>query len=339
MSPDGDARGDNAMYERSSVRRRHPLLLAPLVVVLVAVVGYVGASIYVYDRLSKVEPGCQGTPPNDPTSFVVDGVDTSPYIMPAPRNVTFPARDDATITIDAWFLPVQAADAPTVILVHGLNGCKRSGENLLAAGMLHRAGLAALLIDLRDHGDSTFEDGRFAGGSDEYRDVLGAFDWLRTQGVPADRIGLLGFSLGAATAMIAVGEELEIAAVWADSSFGDIREAIRDELRRSGYPTLLEAGGIFAGKVLAGDDLAGHSPLDATAKLHGRPIFLTMGSEDDRIDPGDLDELAAAVRAAGGTVDVWQVQGARHTQALRLYPDEYEQRLVDFFSAALGPRS
>ncbi len=326
------------MHEPTPARGQRWLVRAILVVAVIAIAGYGAASVYVYDQLSKVGTGCQGGESNEPTAFVVDGLDTSPYLMPAPQTVTFPSRGDPAITIDGWWLPAAATDVPTVVVVHGLGGCKRSGTNLLAAGMLHRAGMAVLLIDMRDHGDSTWEDGRFAGGTDEYHDVLGAFDWLRSQGVPAARIGLLGFSLGAATVVIAFGEEPAIAAVWADSSYGDVREAIRDELRRSGYPTFLEAGGVLAGKVLAGDDLAARSPLEATAKLHGRPIFLTMGSDDDRIDPGDLADLVAGVRAAGGTVEPWQVQGAKHTEALTLHPDEYDRRLVDFFASALGAR-
>ena len=58
--------------------------------------------------------------------------------------------------------------------------------------MLHRNGFSVFLMDLRDHGDSEGDDARFAGGSEEYMDVLGGWDWVRSQGVPAARIGLLG---------------------------------------------------------------------------------------------------------------------------------------------------
>jgi uncharacterized protein len=326
-----------AEVTRPRVRRRRRWLVALIVaIVLIPSVAYGAASAYVYDQLSHADAKCPGTDIQDPTSFSVDQIDTAPYLMPAPQTVSFPARGDAKVTIAAWWEPVAGVDAPTVILVHGLNGCRRNGPNLLAAGMLHRHGIAVLLIDMRNHGDSTVEDGRFAGGNDEYLDVLGAFDWLRAQGVPAPRIGLLGFSLGAATVMIAVGEEPQVAAVWADSSYADVREAIRDELSRNGYPTFLDVGGVLVGKLLTGDDIAARSPLEATAKLNGRPIFLTMGSADARLSPRYLDELAAGVRAAGGTVDPWLVQGAGHTQALRLYPAEYERRMVAFFGPALG---
>lgn len=301
-----------------------------------AIVGYLGASWYVYRLLTRAEAHCPGDPPQDPTSFTVDGLDTTPYRMPPPEDVTFPSRDDRDVTISAFWEPSSVRpDAPAVIVVHGQSSCKRHAENLLSAGMLHRAGFSALLIDLRDHGDSTIVDGRFAGGTDEYRDVLGAHDWLRARSVPPVRVAVMGISLGAATSMIAFGEEPGLAAVWADSSYADVEETIRDELGRNGLPTFLAPGGLLVGRIL-GDDLLAFSPLAATAKANGRPIFITHGALDDRLPVRYAFELAAGVQLAGGRVEPWIVPGAGHTKASRLVPDEYERRLVEFFRGALG---
>jgi uncharacterized protein len=303
---------------------------------VIAAVAYGGASVYVYNQLSLIPEVCSGGRA-DPTSFKVENVDTTPYLLPAATTVSFPARVDTGITIVAsWFPAPGGLDAPTVIEVHGLGGCRLGPGDLLAAGMLHRNGIAVLMIDLRDHGDSTKEDGRFAGGTEEYRDVLGAWDWLRGQGVPERRIGLLGFSLGAATTMIAMGQEPRIAAIWADSSFGDIGSALRDELTRNGYPTILEAGGAFAGRLISGDDIEAHSPLETTTLLNGRPIFLTHGLLDKRISVRYAYELVASVAAHGEVAGLWIVPDAGHTEAIRLHPAEYEHRLGDFFLGALG---
>ncbi|MCI0345042.1 MAG: prolyl oligopeptidase family serine peptidase, partial [Chloroflexi bacterium] len=167
------------------------------------------------------------------------------------------------------------------------------------------------------------------------RDVLGAWDWLRSQGVPERRIGLLGFSLGAATTMIAMGQEPRIAAIWADSAYGDISSAIRDELARNGFPTILETGGVIAGRVISGDDLKAYSPLETTTILHGRPIFLTHGLLDERISVGYVFDLAASVAAHGQVAGMWVVADAHHTEALRLHPSEYERRMAEFFLGAL----
>ena len=207
---------------------------------------------------------------------------------------------------------------------------------LLAAGMLHKAGIAALLIDMRNHGDSTVVNGRYAGGTREYADALGGWDWLVAHGHPATRTGEFGMSLGAATALIATGEEPRVAAVWEDSSYADVDEAVAAELTRHQYPTWLRYGGYLVAQVVSGDDLLARSPVEEVAKLHGRPIAITHGSADERLSVTYASELADAVRASGGSVNPWIVDGAKHTQAIAVHPAEYERRLDAFFEAALS---
>ena len=84
--------------------------------------------------------------------------------------------------------------------------------------------------------------------------------------------------------------------------------------------------------IRSGDDLLSLSPLQAVAKLDGRPIFITHGSADTRVSPSYAFDLAAAVRANGGTVEPWIVEGAEHTQAVVLDPAGYERRLDAFFA-------
>jgi uncharacterized protein len=328
---------------------RRGLVIAALVGGLLAIGAYGAASAVVYDKLTKVTGDCPAAwQANSPASFSLlesgggplkghEAFDTTPYLMPEPETVSFPSRDPG-IEISGWYLQATDPAAPAVVVVHGLRACKRDHSVLLPAGMLHREGFSVLLIDLRDHGDSTFEDGRYAGGTEEYRDVLGAWDWLqRAKGLPPDRIGLLGISLGAATVLIATGHEPGVAASWADSSYADLASAIEDELNRDHYPTFLAAGGVLAARVLGGDDLTSYSPLDGVHALAGRPVFLTHGDADGRVDVRYATVLADLIRADGGRVETWIVPGAGHTAAMILHPDEYETRLVDFFSRTIRP--
>ena len=318
--------------------KRHRVILVIVIVALVLAVGYVGASAYVYNRLSTTVAGC-GVAENrafTPAQFSSESVDTTPYLMPDYQEVTFSSRGDE-ITLSAWYIPAEdEVNAPAVVLVHGLTSCKRSPSVLIPAGMLHRAGYSVVMPDLRDHGDSQIEDGRYAGGSEEWRDALGAWDWLvNERGIPAERVGMFGVSLGAATAMIATGEEPRVAALWEDSGFASIQAAVDAELRRNGFPTLLSGGALTLGRLISGDDILAYSPLAAMSKLDGRPIFITHGSADARLSVQYAQDLAEAVRAAGGSVEPWIVDGATHVEAMFLQPEEYERRLLAFFDAAL----
>jgi dipeptidyl aminopeptidase/acylaminoacyl peptidase len=318
-------------------------LTLPIALVAAGAAAYAGACMVVYSTLTRVPGTCRPEwRANRPPAFTVppargDGrpFETAAYAMPEPEDVRFPSRDPE-VTIAGWWLPA-GPDAPAVILVHGLTACRHDHAVLLPAGMLHRHGYSVLLIDLRDHGDSTIGDRRHAGGTDEYADVLGAWDWLvGERGIDAARIGLLGISLGAATVLIAMGDEPRVAAAWADSSYADTRVAIRAELERAGFPAILEWGGLAIAVWLGGHGLYARSPLAAMRHLDGRPIALAHGDADARVSVAYAFELAAEVAAGGGHVEPWIVTGAGHTEAMTLVPDEYERRLVAFFGAALG---
>jgi hypothetical protein len=132
-------------------------------------------SATLYDRLTLVAPDCGGGYVGaTPASFRA-WVDSAPYLMPDYQEVRFPSRDPA-ITIDAWWSPGQTADAPAVVLAHGLHECKRATTVLFPAGALHRHGYSVLVIDLRNEGSSTIDNGRDTGGTGEARDMLGAWD-------------------------------------------------------------------------------------------------------------------------------------------------------------------
>ncbi len=330
---------------RIPVRRR--LVAVAVVLALVALLafgGYVAFGSVIFDRLTKVDANCGGRwASNTPAAFSARqdasdtySIDTTPYLMPGYQTVSFPSRGDAAVSISAWWVPGTSASAPAVVVVPGLGDCKRWPAVLLPAGMLHRDGFSVLLIDLRNEGASTRDTGRYTGGIREYRDVLGAFDWLRaTKGIPAGRIGVLGMSLGAATAMVAMGQEQAIAAIWEDSGFADINVAISDELARNGYPTWLSIGAVIAGR-LEGVDITSLSPLEAMARLNGRPIEIVHGTADTRLPVKHAYALRDAVEAHGGHPEVWILPGVAHVQAVFDDTAEYERRLDAFFDAALG---
>jgi dipeptidyl aminopeptidase/acylaminoacyl peptidase len=256
--------------------------------------------------------------------------------MPEYQSVSFPSRD-AAVTIAGWWVPGASSSAPAVVVVHGIGRCKGDPEVLLPAGMLSRHGFAVLLIDLRNHGDSTVTDGRNTAGVRESLDVLGAWDWLRSvQGLPADRIGLYGVSFGAGSVIDAMGREPEVAAAWEDSGFADVEIGIQDELARRGYPGILAFGGIMVGRLLHGVDITSLSPLDAARQLDGRPLAIVHGAADTRVPPKHADMLATAIRAGGGAVEPWILPGVTHVRAAFVATAEYERRLTDFFASALG---
>jgi fermentation-respiration switch protein FrsA (DUF1100 family) len=245
--------------------------------------------------------------------------------MPGYQEVSFPSRDahQPRLTLRAWWVPAEKVGAPAVIVVHGIHSCRHDPVVLLPAGMLARNGFSVLMMDMRDEGDSDIEDGRSGWGSEEYLDILGAWDWLQSaQGLPASRIGLMGESLGGSSAIIAMGEEQAIAATWADSAFADPGVLFDEVAVGNGLPTWLRPGVIAWAKIIANDDLLARRPVDEVEKIGTRPLAIVHGLADD-LDVHHADDLAAAHATFVPGYEPWLVPrpgASRLSTALRVAP-------------------
>lgn len=335
--------------KRGRRRWRKWLAVIAAVLAVLLVLGYAGVSYAVYDGLTKAKGGCwDAYKANTPGAFTADATTwgagvADPYQMSGAQDVTFHSRDTAIPNVDlaAWWVPAKgpdAASAPAVIVLHGVLSCRRETSVLMAAGMLHNHGYSVLVMDMRNHGDSGFDtDGRIAVGSDEYLDLLGGWDWVRAQGVPANRIGVASFSFGTGVAVIAGGQEPGVQAVWADSSFPRTEQAMGLFLKdQTGLPDILIPGAVVWGKV-NGIDFLKFNPITEVAKYSSRSLAFVHGSQDKVLPAEFATTMHDAGTAAGAKVaDVWVVEKAGHTQAILVDPKGYEARLVAFFDGAIG---
>jgi pimeloyl-ACP methyl ester carboxylesterase len=244
------------------------------------------------------------------------------------HTVHFVSRDGSA-RIAAWYRrPTHCRAA--VVFVHGKDMCR--GDELKAdaavlADALGAAGIALLRIDLRGHGTSSAA--RLTYGHDERHDVLGAVDWLRAQG--HRRIGLLGASMGAASALLAAAEEPEVAALVADSGFADFATMVeRQYAKLCRLPACFLPGAMAVSRLLTGVDLSRVSPLRAAAALRGRPV-LVIHSEGDRFIP--VADGRAIAEACGACL--WTTDTSGHVGTYRAQPAQYTARVLAFFGQHL----
>lgn len=313
-----------------------------VVLVLLLIAAYYGVGYVIYNQLTAVEPRCEryyyeGKRDNTPSLFYSRfDYETDPlvempeYAMPSYDDVTFTPRDE-DLTLSGWYIPAPEESEDVVIIVHGIHSCKQDSSNLIPAGMLHHAGFNVLMIELRNHGASEIEDGRNSVGNREYKDVLGAFDYLQGQGFETENIGLLGISFGAGTSAIAFGQEPNIPAVWLDSPFGNIEEVVDNELKRNGIPTFFSPAALQIGQI-NGVPLSLLSPEDEIANHNERPITIIHGTADERV-PFRFGEQVYA--NAGSNAEFIQVDGMGHVEAVYAETEMYERALVAFFTEAL----
>lgn len=249
-------------------------------------------------------------------------------------DIDFPSRVGGN-TLNGWYIP-PGDKGPAVIFVHGVNANREEdGDFLNIAARLTEEGYGVLLFDLRGHGRSEGET--VSAGYFERQDVLGAFDYLKAQGISPERIGLLGFSMGAATALLAAAEEPSLKAVVADSPFADISDLLAQETaRKTPFPEWLVPvfipGVEVAANLFYSIKIAELAPEDAVSGMD-YPIFLIHSTGDSRI-PSDHSVRIHAAAHPDSTI--WLVQGLEHTDAYPTYPDEYMTRILEYYEERLG---
>ncbi len=123
--------------------------------------------------------------------------------------------DDPAIDIAAWLLPAERP-LGTLVLIHGYMHSRRQ---LLPLEWIRRdPGWNLLMIDLREHGESTTTFMPSTLGYDEVWDVKAAIDEAERRGL-SKPYAIYGHSLGASTALCWAGRDRRIAGVLASSPF------------------------------------------------------------------------------------------------------------------------
>lgn len=217
----------------------------------------------------------------------------------------------------------------TIIMVTGMhqNRVDSSIGTLSIARDLVEKGYNVLLFDLRGRGES---EGKGVLLTNADRDIGGAFDYIRKRGCPSDSIGIVGFSAGAASAIIFASQE-NIAAVVSESCFADVADTFIRKLA-----TILSAPRwlikIFSpGIYLMSRIIYGYrkvNPLGRIADV-ACPILLIQGEKDDLVTPEDAYRL---LKASGNPSDeLWLVPNAGHTEAYCLDPAGYIDRVTSIF--------
>lgn len=289
------------------------IALGFFLVVLVAFVGISGYLGYSMTRVKRVP------------------VEGNPELMGLTyEDVSFPSMDK-DLTLRGWFL-TNPDSKRVIIMVHG-NGHNRDDPTigtLDIASKLVEHNYNVLMFDLRGYGES--DGNTVSGGYYEKRDLEGAVEYVKKRGF--NRIGVLGFSLGAVTSLIAAAEDKDINAVVSDSSFADLRDIMGPEFsKRTKAPQFFLHPILFMIKIMYGVDFSAIKPIEHVAEIAPVPILFIHGDEDETIP---VEHAYRLLEAAQNYPDqLWIVPGAGHTRAYITHPEEYINRVTIFFDDAL----
>lgn len=189
-------------------------------------------------------------------------------------------------------------------------------------------GYGVLAIDLRGHGGSGGAANAF--GWQAQKDIGTAISFLREEGV--ESIGALGTSLGGESMLVACSRYPEIKAIVSD---GATHSTLADYLVLPSRENIFRS---FTTRVMyfSAGLFTGQTPPDITmadsiaASKNTRFLFIAGENTADEVEYNE-----AFLKAAGNRGELWAAPGTGHTQALSLYQDEYESRVITFFDSAL----
>ena len=150
-------------------------------VALFAATAYVGIALYMYLQQRNLQyfPANKGLSPADAGLSIVS---------------VEKLRTSDGETIVAWYAEATAA-RPVILFLHGNAGEISDRAGRLAFYQSH--GFGVLFVSYRGYGGSsgTISEPGFI------TDAITAYDWLRTRGVPPERIAVVGESLGTGVAV------------------------------------------------------------------------------------------------------------------------------------------
>jgi fermentation-respiration switch protein FrsA (DUF1100 family) len=243
----------------------------------------------------------------------------TPWELGIPHEeVSFRTEDG--LLLRGWWLP-SLEPKRTVIALHGHRGAKHHCVGVGAA--LWRRGANVLLFDHRGRGSS---DGELLSlGYFETLDTIAAIEYVfsRAPGLP---LALIGYSMGAAVAVIAAARDERVEAIVADSPFASEREIVRALLRKR-VNRLSRPIAALAEHLLPYDP-GEVETLREVAKIAPRASLFIHGLLDTTCAPEDSLKL---YEAAGEPKELWLLEGTGHCDAYFANREMYCSRVASFF--------
>ena len=242
-------------------------------------------------------------------------------------------RSSDRVRLQGWFANPANANGDAVILLHGV-GDNREGMSGFAELFLSK-GYAVLLPDSRAQGESGGDFSTY--GVKEADDVRRWFEWLTAQRQTHCIFGM-GESMGGAILLQSVKEETRFCAVVAESPFASFRQIAYVRvgqfagtgawLGKIALRPAVELAFLY-GRLTRGVLLTDASPENAVVGSRV-PILLIHGLSDSNI-PFQQSERIRSQNPAD--ITLWEVPGAGHCGAVSVVPQEFDKRVLGWFSA------
>ena len=261
-----------------------------------------------------------------PPMFHKKGLDPMGLLQLPYEEVEFSTPD--SLTLRGWFIPTDAPDAPAVVYAPGTGHDQASGLHIVRA--LHDAGYHVLLFSYRGYGESDGDEFGFTYGQAESVDLDSAVAFL-AEAKQIDRIGVIGFSAGAATAILSAARNSRIDAVVAAAPFASI-----SEIWRTNSPAIMpdwyQEWTMRVAEYRKGFKRENIEPINVIEQIAPRSILILQGEADRRVTVAQAEKLFAS---AGEPRELWVIEGATHSMIHEEALVSLEPQIIDFLDNAM----
>jgi dipeptidyl aminopeptidase/acylaminoacyl peptidase len=294
------------------------VLWALAIVVAVSIVAVIGISAYIGWSLTH------------PEKKVIEG-NPSEYGLPYEDFEVLSQLDQTRLS--GWTIETGQDPKGVIIFAHGYEGnrLQDSLPALALAKQLVENDYHVLMFDFRNSGDS---DGELTSvGYHEKEDVISVVHYAKDR-YPDLSVGLIGFSMGAVTSITAAEAEPAIQAVVADSPFSNMREYLTDNLSVwSDLPEFPFTPIILSiMPIMTGIEMDEVNPRESVKNIKAA-LLLIHGDGDTSIPNTNSKELLQ--NSVHANTELWIPGGSGHVKGYSDYPEEYSDRVIQFFDRTL----
>ena len=252
----------------------------------------------------------------------------SPYELGLPaETVTFPSLN-RNHNVSGYYIPCPGATS-TVLVSPGFRS--RMAEFLGIVAHLWRAGHNVLVFEYYGHGIEVSTPVTL--GYREMNDFLGAVAYAKER-APQDHLGVLGYSMGAAVAIMSSARIADVEALVVDSAFASHRGVVEYNFHRTfrlpSAPFAWLADYLLWWR--AGYRFHQVEPLRYITHIAPRPILIIHGGRDSIVEPNDATLLYAAAQEPK---ELWILPDADHCGAYFEDRQAYVKKVTDFFDLHL----
>jgi|TARA_B110000902_G_scaffold32729_1_gene34967 dipeptidyl aminopeptidase/acylaminoacyl peptidase len=243
------------------------------------------------------------------------------------EEISFTSEDG--LTLPGWYMAAKDNNK-AILLVHGRSANRTEGMRY--AKPLINAGYNVLAFDMRHPRQNPNIISSM--GFHEQKDVTAAVNFLEKD-KKIKNIGLMGFSMGAATGIIVMASDLRVKVGVFSGGYAHGMDVLAEQANTlyglPRYPLMPIVEKLFEWRGHIDADQI--NPESYISQISPRPVYIMHGTADNTVDFSHGQRLFDAARQPK---KFWQAEGGGHTRLWQHDQEKAESSVVEFFDRYLS---